>query len=404
MKHARIVLTGAAIVTVALVVLVVFGNIAKDEADAPHTATPRPVMSVAVTRGRTSMLPIRIPASGNVAAWQEASVGAESGGLRLTGIEVDVGDTVRRGQVLAVFNVDIVEAELAEARASVSQVAAEVMEAEANAHRAKSLERSGAMSAQQIDQYVVSAITARARMDAARAAEKKARLRLSQARVLAPSDGIVTSRTATIGAVVPAGEELFRLIKDGRLEWRATVATSDIETLAPGQIAEIGIHGHAPIRGKLRMVGPTIDTDTHSGLVYVDLPRGNGIRAGAFARGHFEVGNGSALTLPQSAVLLRDGFNYIMLVGPKSNVVMKKVSVGRRIDDRIEIKAGLSASETVIASGVGFLSDGDTVRVVDDPTRDGAHARAAPNPAASLAKSPAKSPAGSGARAMVGSE
>jgi len=340
------------------------------------------------------MLPIRIPATGNVAARQETSVGTESGGLRLTDIKVDVGDTVRRGQVLAVFNVDIVEAELAEARASVSQVEAEVMEAEANAHRAKSLERSGAMSAQQIDQYVVSAITARARLDAARAAEKKARLRLTQARVLAPSDGIVTSRTATIGAVVPAGEELFRLIKDGRLEWRATVATSDIETLAPGQIAEIGIHGHAPIRGELRMVGPTIDTGTHSGLVYVDLPRGSAIRAGAFARGHFEVGHGSALTLPQSAVLLRDGFHYIMLVGPKSRVAMKKVSIGRRIGDRIEIKAGLSASGTVIASGVAFLSDGDTVRVVSGPTSDSA--RAAPNPAASTARS--------NARAMAGSE
>jgi RND family efflux transporter MFP subunit len=330
-------------------------------------ALPTPVLSVAMTRAQLSMLPIRVPATGNITAWQEASVGTEVEGLRLTEVKVNVGDTVQRGQVLARFKPDMLAAELAEARASVAQADAQAMEADANAQRARSLDVSGVMSAQQVNQYVVAARTARARLDAMRAIEARHRLRLAQTQVLAPSDGIITSRTATVGAVMPAGQELFRLIKDGRLEWRAAVAVSDMDKLTPGQRAEITVHGQQPIQGRLRMVAPAIDTLTHEGLVYVDLPTGTAIHAGAFARGYVEVGKGQALTVPQAAVLLRDGFNYVMRLGPKSNVMMTKVSVGRRVGDRIEITGGLTHSEAIVASGLSFLSEGDTVRVVSEP-------------------------------------
>jgi RND family efflux transporter MFP subunit len=365
-----------ALLIVAIVVLTASLIAARDRGEGPAQEVRKliPVLSVAVTSAQVSLLPVHVSATGNIAAWQEASVGAEADGLRLSDINVDVGDTVRRGQVLALFNADIVTAELAEARASVAQAEAHVEEAETNARRARGLDGSGALSAQQIDQYVVAAKTARARLVAMRAVEKRNRLRVAQARVLAPCDGIVTSRAATVGAVVPAGQELFRLIRDGRLEWRAAVTLPDMNLLAPGQSAEIFVKGHPPIQGRLRTVAPAIDAQTRNGLVHVDLPRGIAIRAGAFARGYFAVSEGPALTVPQSAVLLRDGFHYVMRVGPASNVLVKKVSVGRRTGDRIEITAGLAESEAVIASGLGFLSEGDVVRVVSE-------SEAAPNPA-----------------------
>ena len=92
-------------------------------------------------------------------------------------------------------------------------------------------------------------------------------------------------------------------------------------------------------------------------------PAGN--TAPTVARGEFEVGRGSGLTLPQSAVLLRDGFSYVLRVGADSKVSQVKVGVGRRVGDRIEITSGLAADGRVVAAGGGFLSDGDTVRVVD---------------------------------------
>jgi HlyD family secretion protein len=75
------------------------------------------------------------------------------------------------------------------------------------------------------------------------------------------------------------------------------------------------------------------------------------------------------LTLPQSAVLLRDGFSYVLRVGPDSKVSELKVKAGRRVGDRVEILDGLPADARVVASGGGFLGDGDTVRVVDAPVK-----------------------------------
>ena len=347
-----------------------------DVAPAPVAATP--VLTVAMTRAQLSVLPQRIAASGNIAPWQEASVGTEAEGLQLIEVKVNVGDRVRRGQVLAVFKSEMVAAELAEAQAAVAQAEAQLAEAQANAGRAKGLDASGAMSAQQVNQYVVAARTAVARLAAANAVKQRNRLRLAQTRVLAPSDGIITARTATVGAVMPSGQELFRLIEDGRLEWRGTVAMADMSLLAPGQIAQISVQGQAPIQGRLRMVAPSIDTQTHNGLIYVDIPADSPVRAGAFARGFIEVGQGQALTVPQQAVLLRDGFSFVMRLDPLSKVLMTRVSVGRRVGDRVEITDGLTASEPIVASGLSFLSEGDTVKVVRSPAQASTQKAATP--------------------------
>ena len=362
MKQHRIALIGAVILAIAALVMALNAGGENDSPQGEPAAAP--VLSVVMTRAQVSTLPRRIPATGNIAPWQEASVGTEAEGLQLTEVKVNVGDRVRRGQVLAVFKPGMVAADLAEALASVAQAQAQSMEAEANAQRARSLDASGAISAQQVNAYVVAARTARARLEAAKAIEQRNRLRLAQTRVLAPSDGIITARTATVGAVMPSGQELFRLIKDGRLEWRATVAVSDMPQLAPGQRAEISVHGQTPIQGRLRIVAPSIDSQTHNGLAYVDLPANSQVRAGAFARGFFEVGEGQALTVPQQAVLLRDGFSYVVRLDPKAKVLMTKVSVGRRVGDRVEITGGLEPSEPIVASGLSFLSEGDTVKVV----------------------------------------
>ncbi len=365
-KKSRTALIGAAIVVVAVLIALYF-RLRSDVA--PKTVAATPVLTVAMTRAQLSVLPQRIAASGNIAPWQEASVGTEAEGLQLIEVKVNVGDRVRRGQVLAVFKPEMVAAELAEAQAAVAQAEAQLAEAQANAGRAEGLDASGAMSAQQVNQYVVAARTALARLEAAKAVKQRNRLRLAQTRVLAPSDGIITARTATVGAVMPGGQELFRLIKDGRLEWRGTVAMADMASLAPGQLAQISVQGQAPIQGRLRMVAPSIDTQTHNGLVYVDLPANSPVRAGAFARGFIEVGQGQALTVPQQAVLLRDGFGFVMRLDPLSKILMTKVSIGRRVGDQVEITDGLAASEPIVASGLSFLSEGDTVKVVRAPAQ-----------------------------------
>lgn len=365
-KKSKTALIGAAIIVVGILTALYFW-LSRDVA--PKTVAATPVLTVAMTRAQLSVLPRRIAVSGHIAPWQEASVGTEAEGLQLIEVKVNVGDRVRRGQVLAVFKPEMVAAELAEAQAAVAQAEAQLAEAQANAERAKGLDASGAMSAQQVNQYMVAARTALARLEAAKAVKQRNRLRLAQTRVLAPSDGIITARTATVGAVMPGGQELFRLIQDGRLEWRGTVAMADMTLLAPGQLAQISVHGQTPIQGRLRMVAPSIDTQTHNGLVYVDLPANSPVRAGAFARGFIEVGQGQALTVPQQAVLLRDGFSFVMRLDPASKILMTKVLVGRRVGDQVEITDGLTTSEPIVASGLSFLSEGDTVKVVRAPAQ-----------------------------------
>jgi RND family efflux transporter MFP subunit len=190
-------------------------------------------------------------------------------------------------------------------------------------------------------------------------------LREKQLQVLAPDDGVISARSATVGAVVPPGQELFRLIRQGRLEWRAEVAASELAPLRAGQAVRVQAAGAAPVTGRLRMVAPTVDAASRNALVYVDLPAAPGLRAGTFARGEFETGATSALTLPQSAVVMREGFAYVFRIGADQRVVQTKVGVGRRVGERIEVVSGLDAAARVVASGAGFLADGDTVKVVD---------------------------------------
>jgi|AATO01.1.fsa_nt_gi RND family efflux transporter MFP subunit len=361
--------TGIALAGAVITVSLAMGGREVPVQKATVPAAGQSSLTVAVTRLQSDTFPMRVSANGNIMAWQEASIGTEANGLRLIEVNVNVGDTVRRGQPLATFAADTVESELAQSRAAVAEADVALAEAAANAERARVLKESGALSVQQIQQYVNAEHTARARLDAAKAVEKTQRLRVAQTRVAALDDGVISARAATVGAVLPAGQELFRLIRGGRLEWRAEVAATDMAKLKPGQKVRIMPTGGDAIEGRLRMLAPVIDIQTRNGLVYVDLPPSDTARAGMFARGEFEIGASEVMTLPQSAVQLREGFSYVMRVGPDSRVIQTKVTPGRRSGDRIQITSGLDKDDRVVVSGAAFLGDGDLVRVADGSTK-----------------------------------
>ena len=338
-------------------------------ADKPAASGPKPSLTVNVIAPQRLDIPLNVAANGSIAAWQEASVGNEAQGYRLAEVRVNVGDVVKKGEVLAVFAADMAQAELSQGKAAVAEAEANLAAATADAQRARDLQSNGALSAQQINQYLTLEKTAKARLDVQKATVNALQVRLNQTQVKAPDNGIISARNATVGAVVPAGQELFRLIRQGRLEWRAEVASTDLLRLKPGQAVRVTPAGGTPIDGTVRMVAPTVDTATRNGLVYVDLPKPQGAKAGMFARGEFAIGDKPGLTLPQTAVLLRDGYSYIFQIQPDSKVRQLKVNVGRRLGDRIEITTPLDASARFVASGTGFLSDGDLVRVADAPMR-----------------------------------
>ena len=345
---------------------------AKDAAPAQPAAAKgangaKAALSVEVVSAQTQNWPLTVAAQGSLAAWQEASVGAEGGPWRLDEVRVQVGDAVKKGQVLAQFASQTVQAELAQARAAAAEAQAMLGDAQAKARRARELQPTGVLSAEQIQSVLAAEQAAQARVQTTQAVVSLQELRLQQTEVRAPDDGLISARTATVGAVVPPGMELFRLIRQGRLEWRAEVPADDLVRLQVGAAVQLQAAGGLSLEGRVRSISPTVDPATRNGLVYVDLKPNAQARMGMFARGDFRLGQRSALTLPQSSVLLREGFAYVFVLEGADRVRRLKVSVGRRVGDRVEVLEGLPAQAQVVAQGAGFLSDGDTVRVVTAP-------------------------------------
>jgi RND family efflux transporter MFP subunit len=335
-------------------------------AAAKGAAPARPALTVSAARPEQSELNVTLAANGNVAAWQEAIVGSESNGLRLAEVRVNVGDVVKKGQVLAVFSPETVNADVAQARASLAEAKATAADAAGNAARARTLAQTGALSQQQINQYQTTEQTAKARVEAAEAVLAAQQVRGRNTRVLAPDDGVISARTATVGSVVAAGTELFKLIRQGRLEWRAEVTSAELGRVAVGTPAVVQSASGAQVQGTVRSIAPTVDAQTRNALVYVDIPnvlQNTGIKAGMFASGEFQLGRSNALTVPQAAIVPRDGFNHLLLLQPDQRVSQIKIETGRRVGERVEILTKLPADAQVVVQGAGFLNDGDLVRV-----------------------------------------
>lgn len=363
LKPILVIASVAAALAAGAAVLLAKQSVAITEKAKPTpVATVKPALTVTITRPSTADLPITLSANGNIVAWQEASVGAEANGLRLTEVRVNVGDEVKQGQVLAKFAAETIQADVAQARASLAEAEANAQESAANGDRARRLKPTGAISAQQINQYLTAEQAGKARVQAARATLHAQQLRMQHTQVIAPDSGVISVRMATVGAVVGTGTELFRMIRQGRLEWRAEVMSEELGRMAPGAMATLTAANGRKIQGKVRMVAPTVDPQTRAALVYVDLPKDSGAKAGMFATGQFELGSSDALTVPQQAVVMRDGFTFVFGMNADRRVAQIKVATGRRLGDRVEITSGVTPDTVIVASGAGFLNDGDLVK------------------------------------------
>ena len=373
-RSTLLIVLALALVIVGIVVFMTRRTAATPGADAPKSASasaPKPALTVTVAKPETTELIVSLPANGNIAAWQEASVGSESNGLKLAEVRVNVGDVVRKGQVLATFSAESVQADVAQARASLVEAQATAADAAGNAERARTLQSTGALSQQQINQYQTAEQTAKARVAAAKAVLAAQDVRGRNTQVQAPDDGVISSRTATVGSVVGAGTELFRLIRQGRLEWRAEVTATELGRLAVGTPATVTSASGAQVHGKVRSIAPTVDSQTRNALVYVDLPGAmnstSSIKSGMFANGVFELGRNNAITVPQTSIVPRDGFNHVLILQPDNRVSQLKIETGRRVGDRVEVKTALPPDAQIVVQGAGFLNDGDLVRVVEAP-------------------------------------
>lgn len=348
-----------------IVALLLAGTFILPAAGADAQDAGAPALTVSTQAPERREWPQTVPASGWLKPWQEAVIASETSGLRITEILVDVGSEVTKGQTLVRLAQESVLAELRQQEAAVETARANLSKARSDAERARQLSRSKALSDQTVEERLTDEKTATASLASAEAALDAQKIRLEQTTITAVDDGLITSNSALLGAVVSSGTELFRLIRQRRIEWQAEVSARYLPHISEGLRATIdGPEG--PIEGKVRLVAPSVGTDTGRAIVYVALPEGSHPRVGLYVTGNIELETTPALTVPETAITFRDGLSYVFVANEASRARRIRVETGRRNSGEVEILSGIDPSAKVVTAGGAFLSDNVLVQIAGD--------------------------------------
>ncbi|ADU15080.1 efflux RND transporter periplasmic adaptor subunit [Asticcacaulis excentricus] len=327
---------------------------------------------VEATLATEAVAPLVISGSGTVAAWQEAPIGAEVGGLTATAVLADEGQYVQQGQPLLKMNDAVLRAQLQQAQAGIQSARAQAVEAERAYQRYKELFDKGYASQSALDQKEAAYKTAQAQVATAEASAAQAQTQLNQTVVRAPVSGLITSRTAVAGQIVSPGTELFRIVRDNRIEMNMEVVETELSAVKAGMAATVTGETGQTVTGTVRVVTPAVNQQTRLGYARISIPADAGFKPGQFARASITVGEQPAVLVPQKAVVYQQNQPVAFVVGANNKVSGRRLKTGERRGDAIVIASGVSAGEKVVTSGAGFLVDGDAVRVSKTTTPAGA--------------------------------
>jgi HlyD family secretion protein len=368
---------------------------ASRDLDAPLGAAP---IATTLARAKRHFINETLPVTGSLAPREEVVVGPEVDGLRIAEILADVGDHVEQGQVLARLDGGMLRTQLAQNNATIArteamlaQVKTSIAEAQANEvesadalKRTQALDATGTTTAAQLLTRETQAKVAAAKSASAvanlqiaeadyalaQALRSEVELKIARTELKAPAAGTISSRSARLGAVASiTGEPLFRLIRNGEIEFDAEVPETVLPRIEPGQKVDVWLDGvNEAIDGRVRRVDPTVDKKSRLGCVPITLSPHPALRAGIFAHGNITVGGRQAITVPLSAVLFNKDGAYVELV--TNNVVeMRNVKTGIKHGDNIEIVSGLTEGQEVVARAAAFLKAGDRITPVRDYAR-----------------------------------
>ncbi|MEO5595651.1 MAG: efflux RND transporter periplasmic adaptor subunit [Lysobacteraceae bacterium] len=334
----------------------------------PASETPASTASMAVTlvSAQPRQIERSVVASGPVAAWEEMQLGVELSGMRVTALNVDVGQAVHKGQVLLEVDHRLLDSDLRQAQAAVAEAQAGTNLAQANLGRGQMLAKSQLISASALDELRAALAQAQAKQSTAAAQRDGVKLRRDFASLRAPDDGIISKRMVQPGQVVNTGSELLRLIRQGRLEWRPELAEAELAQVQIGAAVSIRDGKGQTVIGRVRAMSPGVDTNTRTGTVYVALPQPGALQAGAFVEGRIVTSASPGLMVPSAAVVMRDGYAYVFTVDDRHLVHRVRVHVGASDGGQVDVLDGIKAGQAVVATGAGFLGDGDNVRVTGE--------------------------------------
>jgi len=336
--------------------------------------------TVSVATATEVALPRVIVASGSVSAWEEVPVGAETGGLTAVGVYVDEGSYVRQGQVLVKLNDALLQAQLRQQQAGVQTAEANAARDDAALARAQELKQRGFLSQASLDNALADQRASQANLASARASLSETRTRLAQSEIKAPVSGLIISRSVTKGQIVAAGTELFRMVRDGRLELDAQVPETDLPALRAGQTATITSNEGVATSGTIRIVTPEVDAQTRLGLARITLSPGSGLKPGMFARASINAGAQPTTVVPTGAVLYRNNKSGVFVLDAQAAAHFRPVTVLSRRDDQTSV-SGVEPGVRVVVQGAGFLNEGDKVTIAPAAAVASAAAPAASAPA-----------------------
>lgn len=352
--------------------------------------------AVTTIQARRGTIRDTVTVGGTLVAREEILVAAQVDGLAIVEILVDEGASVRKGDVLARLSREAIDitigqnkAQLARADAAIAQAKAQIVDAQAakdaalNAFtRAKNLREGGITTVDNFEQRQSLALQTTARVTSAQETFKLAEadkaviqaqsadlvLKLVRTDIKAPADGMVSRRSARLGAIAAgATDPLFRIIENGTIELEADIAEAALARLRVGQTAKIRPAGHvADVEATVRLISPEVSRTTRLGKVRLTLTNSQDLAIGAFARGMIEVAKSDGIVLPLSAVQFGlDGAKVQVVVN--GAVATRPVTIGLRSSTLVEIASGLDAGEQVVSTAGTFLRNGDRITPVPQP-------------------------------------
>ncbi|MGP5221655.1 efflux RND transporter periplasmic adaptor subunit [Psychrobacter celer] len=330
------------------------------------------VLSVETVTPSQDTIGNTLSADGTISAKDTANVSAKVNGVAVERVLVEEGDRVKAGQVLAVFDTDAMEQQVLQAEADVAEAEATLANASADAARVLPLIDIDAISRQEADRYRTSEVRARASLQAAKARLNSQRLTLDNAKVVAPVSGVISDKMVEVG-MVAGGEPLFTIIKGGVLEWRADIDPKLVGEVTVGMPVRVSLPGGDSVMGKVSRIAPTADNNRQI-TIYASLETNAKVRAGMYQTGEFLLGSSNTQTIPNSAVVSNDGYDYVMMVTQirtdhaaqkTGRIKQQRVSLGERLGDSVAVTEPLPSDSQIVKQGGSFLNDGDLVRIVD---------------------------------------
>ena len=285
---------------------------------------------------------------------------------------VDIGASVKEGDLLAEIDAPELNQELAQARAQLDQAKAALRLARTTADRWNELLKSASVSEQETAEKQADLELKTANVEAAQANMRRLEDLQSFQRVTAPFAGVITTRTTDVGQLIAAtsGKELFRLAQTDRL--RVFVRTPQTLALgvAVGQTAELTVSEYPGRVFSARVVRTSgvLSADSRTLLTELEVDNSRGeILCGSYAQIRFLQAEGaSAMTVPANALLFRADGAQVVVVGPDNKIEMRHVVIGRDFGPTTEIISGLSATDQVVMNPPDSLETGLVVQATKE--------------------------------------